>query len=345
MSSKVCLVGTLPETNTHHKGPERTTIGIAESLDDRGHNVTVVSDEGNESTVGVDVEMLNIASPPGMRRLARLNLGLLTEVDLGEFDIVHSWRPTVGTDVLSLHALGKVEEMSYHLPGAFDTRYVLGDKIKSMSFRLIDTISHQTVTTSVMNTRRAESFGISVDTEIPVGVDDSFLQADTYDGTLDVLCVGRVEPRKQQHFVCENTPEEYAVKMIGPAEDPTYLERVQADRWEGEVTDKELISAYQEAGVFVLPSVFEGFGLTAVEAMASGTPVVVADTCGIAPFIDRYGGGEVYEFGDGDMYRTMLEKVYCDRESYVNYAKDLVQNHLTWDRIAERYEEVYRRCH
>jgi glycosyltransferase involved in cell wall biosynthesis len=45
----------------------------------------------------------------------------------------------------------------------------------------------------------------------------------------------------------------------------------------GRVSDAELKALYQNAGCFVFPSRYEGFGLPAVEAMACGCPVVAAD--------------------------------------------------------------------
>ena len=56
----------------------------------------------------------------------------------------------------------------------------------------------------------------------------------------------------------------------------------------GRVTDGELKALYENAGCYVFPSLYEGFGLPAVEAMACGCPVVAADipalreTCGTA---------------------------------------------------------------
>ena len=46
----------------------------------------------------------------------------------------------------------------------------------------------------------------------------------------------------------------------------------------GRIPDEVLIPAYQKAAVFFFPSLYEGFGLPVIEAMASGTPVVCSNT-------------------------------------------------------------------
>jgi len=46
----------------------------------------------------------------------------------------------------------------------------------------------------------------------------------------------------------------------------------------GFVDNEELINYYQHASVFVLPSLYEGFGIPVIEAMASGTPVIASNT-------------------------------------------------------------------
>jgi glycosyltransferase involved in cell wall biosynthesis len=46
----------------------------------------------------------------------------------------------------------------------------------------------------------------------------------------------------------------------------------------GYVPDEDLVALYNAADLFVYPSIFEGFGLPALEAMACGTPVITSNT-------------------------------------------------------------------
>lgn len=64
-------------------------------------------------------------------------------------------------------------------------------------------------------------------------------------------------------------------------------------RWRGYVTDEEMTDHYRAAGVFALCSRYEPFGMTAIEAMACGTPTVVTVHGGLH---------EAIEFGQHALY-------------------------------------------
>lgn len=341
---KICLVGTLPEAERDiHKGPERTTIGLAEALSARGHDVQVIADEGSPTTVDVPASILDIRSPPGIARALEFALRARVAIDSSPFDIVHAWRSVFNPDILSLHSVAMAEQVEAKLPGTFSRRFLMGAKLERHAKRIASGQATRTVVTAPSNEADAERFGLNVDDLVPVGVSESFLQQDASADGPDVFCLGRIEARKQQGFVVEETPDRYEISLAGPKSDESYASKI-ADLeryWRGKLSPKELQHAYQTASVFVLPSVFEGFGLTAVEAMAAGTPAVVADTCGIADLVTEHDLGAVYTFNDGDAYRDALETVFSDRDGYAERAKAFVEEELLWQHIADRYESVY----
>jgi glycosyltransferase involved in cell wall biosynthesis len=105
-------------------------------------------------------------------------------------------------------------------------------------------------------------------------------------------------------------------------------------RYIGRVTDEELRALYEAARCFVFPSLYEGFGLPAVEAMACGCPVVVSDlpvfreVCGDAAcYVDPQSGQAVA----AGVCALALDDT---RATCLRYA-GLAQIHeLTWERSA-----------
>lgn len=128
---------------------------------------------------------------------------------------------------------------------------------------------------------------------IPEGVDPFFQPGDPAPARLEknILYVGRRDPYKNLPRLVEAVAGVRAhgvparLKIIGP-QDARYPEAPDlavklglqdAVDWIGYVTPEELRQAYQTADVFCLPSRYEGFGLTVVEAMACGAPVVCSN--------------------------------------------------------------------
>src|SRR5262249_57830059 len=64
-------------------------------------------------------------------------------------------------------------------------------------------------------------------------------------------------------------------------------------RFSGKVGAAELDQAYRTASVVVLPSLFEGFGLPAIEALAAGTPVVASHAGALPEVIADAGAGSL----------------------------------------------------
>jgi len=79
----------------------------------------------------------------------------------------------------------------------------------------------------------------------------------------------------------------------------------------GPLYGHEKLSAYVDANLYVLPSVYETFPMTVLEAFACGKPVIVSDRCGISDFVKEVGYVTKY---DETHLKTTILKVLNDRE-------------------------------
>ena len=112
----------------------------------------------------------------------------------------------------------------------------------------------------------------------------------------------------------------------------------------GWIGDDVLHSLYRIADLCVVPSLYEPFGLVALEAMASGCPCIVADTGGlreIVPSDERV--GLRFHGGDPEHLATMVERLLTDgalRERLVLEASEQVRR-FDWGDVAARTAAVY----
>ena len=77
----------------------------------------------------------------------------------------------------------------------------------------------------------------------------------------------------------------------------------------GFVPDEELKALLHRATVAVIPSLYEPFGIVALEAMAAGAPVVAAAAGGLIEVIDGTGAGLLYPPGDAGALSGTLRGV------------------------------------
>ncbi len=172
-----------------------------------------------------------------------------------------------------------------------------------------------------------------------------------------VLLVGRLVYEKGFHLALDALAEvvknpgdvRFVVAGTGTAEDE--LKR-QARRlgltshgsFLGWVGDDMLHSLYRVAEVVIVPSIYEPFGLVALEAMASGCLCVVADTGGLREVVPAGGGvGVRFRWRDSAALGRALGKVLSDdlaRTAIVEEARQHVLR-FDWTAVAHRTSAVY----
>jgi glycosyltransferase involved in cell wall biosynthesis len=151
-----------------------------------------------------------------------------------------------------------------------------------------------------------------------------------------VLAVGTLEPRKNLRRVAEAAARAGAeLRVVGARG----WGGVDSLGWLGEVSDEELAALLRGARALVYPSLYEGFGIPVLEAMACGTPVVTS------------GGGATEEVAGGAAVLVDpldVEAIAAGIDEAATRRDDLRRQGLeraraySWDAVADAVEQVWR---
>lgn len=237
--------------------------------------------------------------------------------------------------------------------------------------RMVHLADHVITCSQYMADHVCEVFGVAVEklTAIPNGIDpleiaapsnvDLALARERYaqPDELLVLMVGRLVYEKGFHLALEalaavigrSPGVRYAVAGTGSAEADLHH---QADAMRisghglflGWVGDDSLHTLYRIADVCVVPSIYEPFGIVALEAMAGGCPCVVSDTGGLREIVPSDGAvGRRFRSGDAAALGDVLSAVLADRATRENLAVGARARaaQFDWVEVTRRTETVY----
>ena len=111
----------------------------------------------------------------------------------------------------------------------------------------------------------------------------------------------------------------------------------------GWIGDDVLHSLYRIADVCVVPSIYEPFGLVALEAMASGCPCIVADTGGLREVVPNEDVGLRFRDRDPVSLGTAVERLLTDSELRGRLVAEASEHVLgfDWSDVAERTAALY----
>ncbi|MDW8106698.1 MAG: glycosyltransferase family 4 protein [Armatimonadota bacterium] len=119
-----------------------------------------------------------------------------------------------------------------------------------------------------------------------------------------------------------------------------------AVQFTGFIPDSDLLRLYRVVDVAVYPSLYEPFGIVALEAMAAGTPVVVSDAGGLKEVVQHEQTGIITWAGNPESLAWGILRVLQDPEGARRRAQralKVVQHTYNWRKIAEQTRAVYRR--
>lgn len=111
----------------------------------------------------------------------------------------------------------------------------------------------------------------------------------------------------------------------------------------GKISSSLLLSAYSATDVFILPSKYEPFGMVALEAMASGKPVIVSDKVGMNYIIEDGKNGFIVKYGNQKQLAERIDYLirnHKESKEMGKLAKKTAKNN-NWTKIAMKYIEFF----
>lgn len=139
------------------------------------------------------------------------------------------------------------------------------------------------------------------------------------------IYVGRLTRVKNLEYLIDkfNQHPELNLTIVGFGELEDTLKAMAKSniKFTGAINNKDLHTYYQNADVFILPSIVEPWGLVIEEALNNGTPVMVSDRVGCAEEIISDDNGVVFSLNP-DNFEEQISKI-CDIDTYNNMRKHI----------------------
>ena len=175
---------------------------------------------------------------------------------------------------------------------------------------------------------------------VPNAVGDEFTNVGEAEEGDYVLAVGTLEPRKNLERLVEAVQRsKRELRVVGALGWGGVEVGGNGVRWLGEVSDKELARLYRGAACVAYPSLYEGFGIPVLEAMACGAPVVTTRGTAMEEVAD--GAAVLVDARDPAEIAAGIERAATDRDELV--ARGLERaSQFRWDAVAAATVQVYR---
>lgn len=226
--------------------------------------------------------------------------------------------------------------------------------------RALAAVRHVVVTSRGTAAALAARYGVAkgLITVVEPGTDPAPLARGSRGGPLHLLCVAALVPRKGHDLLfralASIPSREWRLTCVGSlerhADMARHLRRLARELgleshvvFGGEADAVTLPGHYESADVFVLPTLYEGYGMAVAEALARGIPVISTRTGAIEELV-RGTAGIVVSPGDVEAFTHALSRVFDDdvRAQLARGAREVRGTLATWDDAATRMDAVLR---
>ncbi len=362
--------------------PAKEIYGLSKALGERGHKVTIyTTDVFNKSrkiksrTETINMHGVKVFEFKSLSSKFAIPLSMIPTMvkQTVTFDIIHLHQYPTFLNIVAHHYAQK-----YHIPYVLQAHGSLPGVTANQALRQAHGLlwgrrilrdARRLIAVSPMEAEQYRNIGIDEHKIeiVPNGIDlsdfDNLPERGEFrrkyslgDDQRIILYLGRVHKIKGLDLLVKaftdlsQTLNNIELVIAGP--DDGYLPSLKKlvtdleidDRvlFTGPLYGREKLTAYVDADVYVLPSVYDIFGVTVLEACACGTPVIVTDRCGIADVINGQ-AGLVVPHDEEQLQHAFLHLLGNDkmRLQFGEKGKLLVRKTFNWKKIAEQVERVY----
>ena len=275
------------------------------------------------------------------------------------------------------HSLGawKRDQMGGN-PEVMEKKYNFKHRI-SEELRIFESVKAQTVTTKLQKEKLEKLYnfisdnievippGVDVQTYYPLKTDETKIKTNLPDNY--IFCLSRIDKNKGHDLllnafdIVRKKISDVDLVIGGGSPKPQQREkeifanmRKIIKKWGmqesvhiiGYVPDELMAPYYRQAALFVLPSLFEPFGMTAIEAMACGTPVIASKFGGIKNVISSNQNGilinpENPEEFSNEIIALLKNKIKTKDIGQKGY--ETIVKYYSWEAIAKRHLTFYQK--
>ncbi len=175
-----------------------------------------------------------------------------------------------------------------------------------------------------------------------------------------ILCVSRIDPQKNQLALLKlldallKRGENVHLALVGFITDNSYLQKIKELAKSLNILERLticnglppesdlLLSAYKSADIFALASIHEPFGIVALEAWASKTPVIASNVGGLGRLIEHAKTGFLFQVNDTSSAINAFYDAQNRRDEICQNAYKLCAEKYSWQAVATQTLDFYR---